>query len=177
MERNGNWMQTWSGIKFWPADPRPEEICIEDIAHHLSLICRFTGATKTHYSVAQHSVLCSQIVPEEDRKWGLLHDSSESYLSDISRPLKASLPDYQIIERRLMESVAIRFGLPITIPDSVHHADDVLVCTEKRDLLPPGPDWGAWTHGIWLLEEPIEPWPAETAEALFLARYKELFHA
>lgn len=40
-ERKGVWIQTYTGRMFWPLDPRPEEIWIEDIAHALSLQCRF----------------------------------------------------------------------------------------------------------------------------------------
>ena len=173
--RNGDWMSTFTGRAFWPCDPRPEEICIEDIAHHLSLICRFTGACREFYSVGQHSVLLSRIVPEKDAKWGLLHDASEAYLTDVARPVKPHLSNYQEIEDRLMRAVAKQFRLPWPMPESIHRADDIMVCTERRDLLNPEPDWGEWCQGIPLLEDPIHPHCPEDAEFEFLSRYEELF--
>jgi 5'-deoxynucleotidase YfbR-like HD superfamily hydrolase len=173
--RNGDWVQTFSGQKFWPCDPLDSEIHIVDVAHHLSLLCRFTGATRAFYSVAQHSTLCSRIVPAADAKWGLLHDASEAYLADIARPVKPFLSNYRALERALMVEVAVRFHLPWPMPPAIHHADDVLALTERRDLLNPGPEWGDWTKGLWLLEEAIVPLAPAAAEREFLARYEELF--
>lgn len=42
-ERTGGWGCTASGRRYWPADPRAEDICIEDIAHALAHQCRFGG--------------------------------------------------------------------------------------------------------------------------------------
>ena len=81
--RNGSWLQTYTGIQFWPLDPRPEEIDIQDIAHALSLLCRFNGHCQRFYSVAEHSVHVSTILAPEFGLWGLLHDAAEAYLSDI----------------------------------------------------------------------------------------------
>ena len=44
-------IRTFSGIHMSPADPRPEEICIEDIAHALSLMTRANGHFPVFYSV------------------------------------------------------------------------------------------------------------------------------
>lgn len=171
MERKGEWLITFTGKKFWPCDPRPEEIDITDIAHHLSLICRFTGASKCFYCVGDHSIRASEIVPKKDALWGLLHDASEAYIADVSRPVKPFLNNYQALEEQLMGAVSIRFGLPWPMPDSIHHADDVLVLTERRDLLAHGPDWGEWTRGIELLEEPIMPRTPKQTEKDFLSRF------
>ncbi|MFN9113590.1 MAG: phosphohydrolase, partial [Bacteroidota bacterium] len=70
------WIQTFSGIAFWPLDPKPEHVRIADIAHALSMKCRYNGHTRKFYSVAEHSVLVSRHVPEEDALWALLHDAS-----------------------------------------------------------------------------------------------------
>lgn len=86
--RGAAWILTSTGRQFWPLQPRADEICIEDIAHHLSMQCRFTGATRFHYSVAQHSVLVSQLAPDgENPLWGLLHDAAEAYLVDVATRL------------------------------------------------------------------------------------------
>src|ERR1700693_75116 len=67
--RKGDWIQTFTGRQFWPLDPRPEEVCIEDIAHGLSNECRFAGQCRSFYSVAQHSVLCARnVLPMEEKR-------------------------------------------------------------------------------------------------------------
>jgi hypothetical protein len=65
----GDWIQTATGRPFWPIDPRPEDIDIEDIAHALSMLCRFGGHCLRFYSVAEHSVLLSQYVAPEHKLW------------------------------------------------------------------------------------------------------------
>src|SRR6266496_642804 len=131
---------TFTGKYVSPLDPRPEMIDIRDIAAALSNQCRFTGHTvyagfPVFYSVAQHSVLVSQICDFNDAAWGLLHDASEAYLSDLARPLKYhnSLGDiYRFSERQLMDAICTHFGLPLKMPDSVKWADDVLLRSEAR---------------------------------------------
>ena len=85
-------LPTCTGRRVHIAAPLPEEIAVEDIAHALSHTCRFAGHTREFYSVAQHSVLVSELL--EDRRaslWGLLHDASEAYLHDLTRPLKRAI--------------------------------------------------------------------------------------
>src|SRR5689334_10911717 len=79
-------MTTFSGEPFWPLDPQPEDIRIVDIAHALSLQCRFNGHTKFHYSVAQHSLIMSFNVPLQFALEALLHDAAEAYIGDLIRP-------------------------------------------------------------------------------------------
>src|SRR5690242_11754504 len=88
--RRGDWMQTYTGRRFWPLDPRVDDIDIGDIAHHLSLVCRFAGACREFYSVAQHCVGVSYVCDPKDALWGLLHDAAEAYVGDMVRPLKRS---------------------------------------------------------------------------------------
>src|SRR5665213_153577 len=88
MDRIGNWMQTYTGKQYWPCDPRPEEVFIIDIAHALSQMCRYSGHCIHFYSVAEHSVLLSRYASTlETKKWSLLHDASEAYITDIIRPV------------------------------------------------------------------------------------------
>jgi 5'-deoxynucleotidase YfbR-like HD superfamily hydrolase len=129
------WIQTYSGKKFDLLNPTPESISIFDIAHALSNICRYTGHTKEFYSVAQHSVLASVNVPPKDALAGLLHDATEAYLTDISKPLKMLLPEYCKLEDKIYKIIAAKFGLPAELPASVKEADLRLLATEKRDLL------------------------------------------
>lgn len=94
-ERKGDWIQTYTGRQFWPLDPKPEEVCIEDIAHALSQQCRYAGHTIRFYSVAQHSVEIALRVPRAAALWGLLHDAAEAYLVDLPRPVKYLMPAYK----------------------------------------------------------------------------------
>jgi uncharacterized protein len=89
--RNGAWIQTVTGKQFWPMDAQPEEVDIEDIAHALSLPCRFNGHCKQFYSVAEHSIHVSRVVSNENAARGLLHDAAEAYLSYIPQPVKREL--------------------------------------------------------------------------------------
>jgi 5'-deoxynucleotidase YfbR-like HD superfamily hydrolase len=126
---------TYSGTWIKPLEPDPELITIEDIAHSLSNACRFTGHVRDFYSVGQHSILCSWIVPVEDRLCALLHDASEAYLSDFASPIKQQ-PGfgelYKEVEGRLMEAIAVRFGIEWPMPDTVEWADKVLLRSEQR---------------------------------------------
>lgn len=171
-----SWIPTYLGGAFYPLDPQPGDVHIEDIAHHLSNICRFTGATSAHYSVAQHSVLVSLHVPPPDALWGLLHDASEAYINDMSRPLKrqAVMLPYRSIEDRLMECIANRFGLHGDVPDSVHRADMECCLTEKRDLLTSRMSWRTWEAGFETWPEKITPWLPQIAERRFLDRFETL---
>lgn len=151
-ERIGNWMQTATGRPFWVMDPRPEDICIEDIAHALSLVCRFGGHCKFHYSVAQHSVLVAEHLWTEGRPsaeqrqrslLGLLHDAAEAYVGDVIWPVK-QIPEVKAVFRRLEADInrciAIRFGIPFNDDDPIiKQADLVVLATEKRDVMADGP--------------------------------------
>ncbi len=108
-----DWIQTYTGRKFFPLDPDPEMICIEDIAHSLSQLCRYNGHSKIFYSVAQHSLVLSR---ELCSGWqyalmALLHDASEAYLSDLPRPLKMhpQFAFYRKAESRLQSMIYDRF--------------------------------------------------------------------
>ena len=91
MPENSNkkteWMMLSNGKKFYPLEPDLELIDIEDIAISLSLICRYIGKTRSHYSVAEHSVYISQIVSPENALWGLMHDAAEAFVGDMPYPI------------------------------------------------------------------------------------------
>lgn len=112
----GTEINTYSGICFEPMKVTPENICIEDIAHALSLMCRGCGHLKYFYSVAQHSVNCAREAKE--RGWServilgcLLHDASEAYIADIIRPVKEHLGNYLEIEKLFLDAIFHKFGM------------------------------------------------------------------
>jgi len=128
---------TYTGEDFTPLAPDVNRIHIEDIAHALSLMCRANGHIAWFYSVAQHSINCAN----EAKARGLsarvqiaclLHDASEAYLSDVTRPVKSHLPNYREAEKCLQEAIYGKFlGAPLTDEEAVlvEQVDgDMLVC-------------------------------------------------
>lgn len=166
----GGYIHTYTGRKFSIVDPQPEDLDIRDIAHGLSLLCRFTGQVKRFYSVAQHSLLVAANVPPEHARTALLHDASEAFLGDLSSPLKrsAGLGGYRALEARLEAVIAERFGLAFPLPAAVKRADQMALATEARDLFAHRPDW-CKDWGPAMAAE-IVPVPSAEAEILFLAR-------
>lgn len=126
------WITTHSGRQVELCDPQPDQICIEDIAHALSLLCRFTGHVSTFYSVPQHSVLVSRACPPHLRLQGLLHDAQECYVGDWSTPLKASLSecalaDFRRMETRLIAAIGEALGVDLHHDPTVKHFDRALL--------------------------------------------------
>lgn len=169
-----------SGRRFCPLNPVVSDIDILDIAHALSLECRFANQAKVHYSVAQHSCLVAQTLVDwgEDRetvRWGILHDAHEAYLCDIPSPMKEH-PDfapYREVEARVQRAVCERFGLPEKEPEAVRRADKVLLATEARDLMPfREAHWRGLTMPP--LEIRIRPWAAHEAKSRFLQFFRSL---
>jgi len=134
---------TYSGIKFTPQDPNPAQINIKDIAHSLSLMCRGNGHIIHFYSVAQHCINCAKEAKARNfsprvQLACLLHDASESYLSDITRPVKKHLPMYIEIEENLQNMIYSHFlGLPLTKEEcqKVKQIDDDMLVCEFKDLM------------------------------------------
>lgn len=160
-------IQTYTGKLFNPLALENEDcgpIDLMDIAHALSHLCRFNGHTKRFYSVGEHSLHVSCVLAQtspENQAWGLLHDAAEAYLGDMVRPIKKRMPDFQVIEDRLLQRIAKRFGLPWPIPAVVFDADDIMLATEFRDLMqsppqsplmmqpiPPLPEWNAFLPSL-----------------------------
>ncbi len=107
---------TYTNTIFYPLEPRLEDVKLEDIAHALSQMCRANGHFKTFYSVAQHSINCAQ--EARARKLStriqlacLLHDGSEAYIADITRPVKGYLDEYRKIEATLQQVIFAKYGL------------------------------------------------------------------
>lgn len=138
-----DYILTYSKIKFFPLEPVKEGIQIEDIAHSLSLMTRANGHCSHFYSVAQHSIHCYK--EAKSRGYSarlqlgcLLHDASESYISDITRPVKCNLPEYSLIEEKLQSVIYDRFGLgDLSVEERKHieDVDDTLLHYEFEELM------------------------------------------
>ncbi len=177
-----DYIETFTGRSFRPLSPGDAPIVIEDIAHALSNQCRFSGHTRVHYSVAEHSVRVSKLLadwgaPKEEQLWGLLHDASEAYLVDIPAPLKSTpaFAAYCVAEAALQQAICLRFGLPVEQPKSVALADRVLLATEARDLMPFVPEHWEALRSFPTLQDPIEPWRPMAVKRSFLLMFEDLY--
>lgn len=172
------YIETFSGNKFFIDDPVFD---IKDIAHALSMQCRYTGHTKSFYSVAEHSVLVStlcELYDLGDPFEALMHDCAEAYLSDIAAPWKALLPDYKVLEARIELPLRKHWGLPAVLSDGVKRADWLALFIEARSLMPSqARDWIA-PEGIKEqaanIRLPILCLPATRAKFEFMKAFKRL---
>lgn len=172
--RVGDWLQTFTGRAFWPLDPRSEDVDPVDIAHALSLLCRYGGHVQAFYSVAEHCVLMSEAVASENALWALLHDATEAYVGDLIRPLKHAMPAYRTAEDRLMTVICDRFGIGYDCPAEVKAADNRIMRDERDALMkaPPLP-WSS-IEDVPALGVPIGGWEPAYAERRYLDRLAEL---
>ena len=175
-ERQIDWIQTYSGMEFYPLAPEGSPITILDIAHALALTCRFGGHCTSFYSVAQHSVLVSESVPDEHALTALLHDAAEAYLVDIPKPIKRGIPEWSTFEDRVQSRILARYDCPaLPLDPSIKLADLRALATERRDLMADGPVWGSWIQSVEPFESRIDPWSPERSERQFLDRFFELY--
>ena len=165
-------IQLHSGTMLNILDPALTDINIWDIAEGLSKSCRYNGQCKDFYSVAQHSVMASYAAPHP-QMWGLMHDASEAYISDVVSPLKRNLEEYKYVEEKLMTRIALKFGLPIGFEKTtlVKRIDLQLLATEKRDLMVVNDIPWEVTEGIAPFDKKITPWGWEYARVRFVLRY------
>lgn len=162
------------------ADPAPHLIHVEDIAHALSNLCRFTGHLRRFYSVAEHATLVADILQKQGHDAitqyaGLHHDDQEAYIGDVSTPLKGLLPEYRTIEARVTAAVDLALQLPARKEPlwiAVHNADQQAMALEARAFLTTG--------GRWLTvptpEGDVTPqgWSPPVGKMMFLERHQEL---
>jgi hypothetical protein len=138
-----DYILTYTKIRFYPTEPIADDIRIEDIAHALSMMTRANGHFATFYSVAQHSLNCykeakSRNYTERVQLGCLLHDASEAYLSDITRPVKRNLPAYFAYEDKLQGMIFEKFGLGDLTEDEkrkIKSIDDALLYYEFYELM------------------------------------------
>jgi hypothetical protein len=162
-----------SGAWFDFCAPAESAFTIEDIAHGLANICRYSGQCSSFYSVAEHSILVSDTATGFEFE-ALLHDAAEAFLGDITRPLKQMLPEYKRIETEVERAILDRFGVASPLPPQVKQADLRVLAAEQKQIMPEGTD--GWVRG-----QRVEPAPIivrhlspEKAKRCFLARFEEL---
>lgn len=145
-KKAGDYITTYTRKHFYPMDPNPEDLDVRDIAHSLSLICRGNGHVSTFYSVGEHCINCA--LEAEARDYAprvvlacLLHDASESYMSDVPRPFKRYLTDYLKMEDKLLSCIYNRFlGSDLTEEEQekVKEIDNDLLAYDLLYLLDEG---------------------------------------
>lgn len=152
MTRKGDWMQTFTGRQYWPLDPRANEVDPVDIAHHLSMMCRYCGAVERFYSVAEHTLGVTHVGLREAERRGfirpqhfvrllLLHDAPEAYCHDLIRPIKRCVTGYDVVEAANQTAIYERFAI-----DTMHgleylikQADNAMLLAEQEWIMKPAP--------------------------------------
>jgi uncharacterized protein len=173
---SGDWMQTYTGKRFYPLRPDPELVCIEDIAHSLSLKCRYGGHCCFLFSVAEHSVLMADAVLSAggspmEALMALMHDSPEAYVDDMIRPIKKSVIGYEQIETRVWEAICTKFDFDPNLPPIIKEFDNRILADEKAQNMA-ALDWD-YTPGP-PLGVKLMFWNPIVAEEQFLRRFYTL---
>lgn len=182
---------TYTGKIFDLLNPKPEMVCLEDIAHSLAYQCRYTGHTREFYSVAQHCVLMAEN-PDlpGDSLAKLLHDAAETYIGDIARPWKRLLWVNKVdnlssiwfipkpvrkFEQKIQKVIGLALSVDLKHSAEVKKADLRMMATEVRDLMPIMPEFSIWDiKENNPVEEIIIPWSPSHAEVAFLTCYNKL---
>jgi 5'-deoxynucleotidase YfbR-like HD superfamily hydrolase len=171
----GNWLQTFTGQRFYAANPEIKDIDIEDIAHALSMICRFGGHCMRFYSVAEHSYWMAKQASRPNKLWALLHDATEAYMVDLPRPIKEILPDYKIAETNLMKKICERFELPQEMPAEIKKLDNAILRSEFEENMTFVPDDLPFTS--YSMNVNFQYWEPQKAEEKFLEMFFSIYKA
>ena len=176
MKKKTDWIETFTGKKFYPLEPDKDLIDIEDIAHALSFICRFNGHAPIFYSVAEHSLYCLYIARELNldkitQLQCLMHDASEAYISDIPRPIKKYLPKYKDYENKLLDFIFEKYKIPKKMPAIVKEIDTRMLKTECVQLFKPKNNWASLDE---IKEYSIKLKPIKNSKKLFLKEFFSL---
>lgn len=168
------YVSTFSGQRFYPLEPRIDCVSIDDIAHGLAYQCRFNGQTREFYSVAQHSLIVSSLVPTDLRLAALLHDAAEAYLGDMVKPLKVLMPEFAVLEDKVTALIAKAFAIDFSDYGPIKRADLIALATEKRDLMPQSVERWAYLDDIRALPERIVAMHPADAKRAFLTEFARL---
>lgn len=176
-----NYIETFTGIQFNFLDPPSEQFNIVDIAHALSMTCRYTGHCQRFYSVAEHSWHMARMLDgcsKEIQLAALLHDGGEAYLPDVASPVKQYLPDYNAMEDKILSALFKKYNLEYPMHPAVKAADRAMLSIEATHLLKSqGNDWDMWkTSTRPIIDEAYKPIGMEPkqAKAMFLEKFVEL---
>ena len=171
---DSGWIETYTGKKLHLNSPNPDDISIEDIAHALSMTCRWGGHCKKFYSVAEHSVhIAHHILNPRDALFGLLHDAHEAYIGDMPKPFKATFPTWKHIEDILDDAIFTHFGLQgFSMPSVVKELDIAILTNEKKALMG-DVDWG-YEPAPPIRELKLKCWEPKEAERHFMETFKGL---
>lgn len=194
-EDRGGWFISHTGRRIYPLDIREQDIHIQDIAHALSLTCRWAGHCTPFYSVAEHSIMCAEMAalvpdfPNASMRWCLLHDAAEAYVHDAITPFKphlrvelsdGTLVTFKDLEDRILKIIVTKYGLPWPMPAEVHEMDIRMLRTEAEQITPFKRDPMYYEGKGWLMAEPLEgldlvlrPW--HETEQGFLHTFKTMF--
>lgn len=170
-------VQTFSGPLFDLESPDASEVRIADIAHSLSMQCRYNGHCRFFYSVAEHSVHIARHASPRNRLWGLLHDAPEGYIGDLVSPIKITMAAFRELEARVMVAIAERFGLSLPEPPEIKTLDIGIRTDERAALLPPLPpaiNRAHWGSPLPVLGVEIQCWSPAVAERKFLDTFRQL---
>jgi len=163
-----------SGNYFDFSDIENQNLDIHDIAHALSMTCRFGGQCNKFYSVAEHSVWVSRLVPPEYAMIGLLHDASEAVLGDMPKPLKNIMSEYAEMEKKLEINIARQYNIQFPYPSEIKQIDIQMLITEQSQLF----SGHIPKTGVFEKAEPlpikIECFTPEQAYIRFSKRYNQL---
>lgn len=189
--RRGPFAPTATGMEIDLLAPDPDTVSLRDIAAGLAKQCRWNGAPRSFYSVAQHSVHVADILPMDDgsgaapgllKIYGLLHDAHEIATGDITAPMKRAIGIsggagiLATLERGIDHAIHTAFHLSANLPEEwrrqIKLADRIALATEKRDLMPDRPIWSGDLPPA--APKAIKPLNWDRAEDLFLTRAREL---
>jgi uncharacterized protein len=166
------WIQTFTGHAFFPGDPNPGAVHIEDIANSLARQCRFGGHCLRFYSVAEHCVFICDAASSDNKLAGLMHDASEAYLMDIPRPIKPLLRGYHSLELALMNVIAEKYKFPWPAPDEIKELDAAIITDERQQNMAAmdvdNKRWGAPHEPLGIR---LQFWSPEKAAFEFLTRF------
>lgn len=186
LEANQGLTTTYLGREMDILRPWRNTYTIDEIAHHLSMVCRYNGSVRRFYSVAEHAYLCSHICDDDVEREALHHDDGEHIAQDIIRPIEhlAFMEPYRRIIDEIDLTIACQLGYRFPFPPAVKVADDLASRIEKfwlkrhgdcpkkvwpfrliadgtgRQELPGGRWWG---------------WSPAKAKRMYLRRHYQLF--
>lgn len=168
-------MTTFNGRRVDPWNLTADDLQIDNIAHALSMLCRFGGHSREFYSVAQHCVRVARSLPPELWLEGLMHDATEAFLGDMVRPVKHKLEEYKKLEDRVWQVFAFKYGLNNPLHPSVKYADNACLkaeliqfVTNSQDELS-NPFWNQFVA----FPRVDRAWNPAESKALFLITFTE----